>query len=309
MKTMFFLLLLSFNNFIYAQEYPVLKGDYLGQTPPDDTPVVFAPGIISTIYMEHSTLTFSPDGNEVFWRVEWGPGLDRSLYNKDAWISNKTMKRIHNRWTVPTASPCSDRPVFSYDGKRLYFSDYYIKKQGNTWSERKNLGLLTRFSELKSIYEPSITQNGTLYFSSDTVGLGRIKDHVIYRAKLIDGEYTKLERLPRSINLPDSWNYSPFIARDESYMIFTSNRPGSLDNSADLFISFHNVNEDSWAEPINLGEPINTPGQESSPGLSPDGKYLFYTSPVAGNQADVFWVSAKIIDKIKKKFMGTYNYD
>jgi hypothetical protein len=285
----------------WGQQFTDLYGDYLGQTPPGDTPAVFAPGIISTMYQEHSTLSFSPDGNELFWRVEWGPGLDRSLYNPVTWISNKTMKRIGNRWTIPTASPYSDRPVFSYDGKRLYFSDYYIKKQGNTWSERKNHSLLALFPELKSIYEPSITLDGTLYFSSDTAGLGRIKDHIIYRAKPFDGEYTKLEKLPCCINLPDSWNYSPFIARDDSYMIFTSNRPGSLDNSADLFISFHNVNEDSWSEPVNLGEPINTPDQESSPGLSSDGKYLFYTSPVAGNQADVFWVSAKVIDRLREK--------
>ncbi len=304
MKNTFLLILFALNSIMHAQnvkEFTDLCGDYLGQPPPGDTPVVFAPGIISTIYMEHSTLTFSPDGSEVFWRVEWGPGLDRSLYNPATWISNKTMKRIGNRWTKPTASPCSDRPAFSPDGKRLYFSDYYITKQGNAWSEPHTLGLLKRFPELKSIYEPSITHDGTLYFSSDTAGLGRIKDHVICRAKSVDGEYPLLEKLPRSINLPGSWNYSPFIAPDESYMIFTSNRPGSLDGSGDLYVSFRNNSDDTWSEPVNLGEPINTPGQESSPGVSPDGKYLFYTSPVAGRQADIFWVSTKRVEDLRSR--------
>jgi len=42
-----FLLLSGFSSFIYAQECPELQGNYLGQTPPSDTPVVFARGIVS----------------------------------------------------------------------------------------------------------------------------------------------------------------------------------------------------------------------------------------------------------------------
>jgi len=110
-----------------------------------------------------------------------------------------------------------------------------------------------------------------------------------------------LESLPHCINLPLSWNYSPFIAPDESYLIFSSNRPGSLDDHGDLYISFHDISTDTWSEPVNMGRPINTRGQESSPGLSPDGKYLFFTGPNAGHQADVFWVSAGIIDRLKAK--------
>ena len=54
----------------FAQEFTDLYGDYLGQVPPSDTPVVFAPGIVSTdSIIQHSAPAFSPDGNEVFWWV------------------------------------------------------------------------------------------------------------------------------------------------------------------------------------------------------------------------------------------------
>ena len=296
---------------LFAQQYTDLYGVYLGQIAPSDTPVVFAPGIVSTMYMEHSTLAISPDGNEIFWWVRPGPGIDSSLYNPDTWISAKTVKRIGGRWTKPMGSLYGGGSAFSPDGNRLYFTSlmpynkpdgpYFVEKQGNTWSEPKKIGLVERFPELKSVYGPTITRDGTLYFASDTVGKGMLKDHVIYRAKLVNGEYAKLELLPRCINLPLSYNYTPFIAPDDGYLIFSSNRPGSLDNYGDLYVSFHNINEDTWSEPVNMGEPINTPGQESSPGLSPDGKYLFYTGPVAGRQADVFWVSANIIDRLREK--------
>ena len=90
--------------------------------------------------------------------------------------------------------------------------------------------------------------------------------------------------------------------------MFSSNRPGSLDNYGDLYISFHDINKDTWSEPVNLGEPINTRGQDSSPGVSPDGKYLFYTGPTAGKQADIFWVSAGIIEKLKDKVLREQHF-
>ena len=43
-----------------------LTGDYLGQTPPGSTPVIFAPGIVSTAGKNEHTLSFSPDGTEMF---------------------------------------------------------------------------------------------------------------------------------------------------------------------------------------------------------------------------------------------------
>lgn len=311
MKKYLFLVLIMLNTILYAQdtyEFTNLSGDYLGQTPPGDTPMVFAPGIVSTIYMEHSPIAFSADGNEIFWMVHEG-----FISSPDSvpWISDMTMKRIGDRWTKPIGSQYGGGPVFSPDGKRLYFTrltsdkesngPYYVERQGNKWSEPKNIGLIDRFTELKNCYGLSVTRDGTLYFSSDTAGLGRFKDHVVCRSKLLNGKYTKFEFLPPSINLPVASNYSPFIAPDDSYLIFISNRPGSLDDFGDLYISFHNISKDTWSEPINLGEPINTPGQESSPGLSPDGKYLFFTSPSADRQADIFWVSTKIIDRLKKK--------
>ena len=54
---------------------------------------------------------------------------------------------------------------------------------------------------------------------------------------------------------------------------------------------------------INLPiKPINTKAREQAPIVSPDGKYLFFTSDRFPQKSrDVFWVDAKIIDKLKPK--------
>ena len=51
--------------------FPVLKGPYLGQKPPGMEPEIFAPGIISTEKSEINSV-FSPDGNE-FYFSRWDP--------------------------------------------------------------------------------------------------------------------------------------------------------------------------------------------------------------------------------------------
>jgi hypothetical protein len=93
--------------------------------------------------------------------------------------------------------------------------------------------------------------------------------------------------------------------------------------NSDLFISFMKDNG-NWTKAINMGEKINSSDWEFCPTVSPDGKYLFFTSnrrlhkPYSeisltydkklkildspGNgSADIYWVDAKIIDELKPK--------
>ena len=106
------------------QSFTNLSGEYLGQTPPDKSPEIFAQGVISVdANFEHSAAVFSPDKNEVFWctNVDWytdqGISGNLRLY---------TMKIVNGKWTAPqparfTKNIRVERPVFSTDGNKLYF--------------------------------------------------------------------------------------------------------------------------------------------------------------------------------------------
>lgn len=125
------------------------KDAYLGQTPPGETPLIFAPGIISTdSTIEHGYPTFSPDGNTVFWQS------NLRYKEKETEIFLKTMCRVEGQWTVAETSPYGGMPTFSSDGNKLYFisSDtekekglYFVAKQGENWSEPKSLNLIASF--------------------------------------------------------------------------------------------------------------------------------------------------------------------
>jgi Tol biopolymer transport system component len=282
-----------------------LTGDYFGQTPPGDTPQVFAPGIVSTDANEHSAPSFSPDGNEVFWWANRWPEEGPSM--------SMTMRRVNGQWSAPRVSPFGNMPAFSPDGRRVYFfaprpgSDaakddesaldiWVAEKQGDGWSEPKCLNLVVRYPELRYADMPRVTRNGTLYFvgyAPDTKS-----NHGIYRTELINGEYAKPGLLPPSINLPSFINWAPFIAPDESYLLFSSNRAGSLDEYGDIYIS-RRQSDGSWTDPVSLGEPVNTNMQEVFPGVSPDGKYLFFCRYTPGHKNDVYWMNAASIPALR----------
>ncbi len=287
-----------------AQKFADLKGDYLGQPLPGETPSVFARDIISTKDKEHGAPKFSPDGNEVFW---WSIRQE----NEGKWLDfHKTMRRIGGQWTAPETSPFDGAPIYSSDGKRLYFASKkegddvtFVEKQGKGWSKPTGVGLVTRFPEVRFAYFPSIASNGTLYFMGYRER--RFMNMGIYRSVLINGEYAKPELLPQSINTPDgARNWTPFIAPDESYLIFCSTRGLPASDQGDLFVCFRQP-DGSWTDPVGMGAPINTKEMERFPAVSPDGKVLFFTRdtniPGYAYDEDVYWVSAGIIERLKAK--------
>ena len=293
-----------------------LTGEYFGQTPPGTTPQVFARGIVSTEYQEHGSPSFSPDGNEVFWRENRRPDSD----NKEWQGFNLTIQRKNGRWTAPYVDARFDGrfvlPVFSADGRTAYFSAarpgsgaapasqpdfdiWFVEKHGEDWSEPQCLNLVARYPELRWAGFPtmfSITRNGTLYFMGYTPGT--LNDYGIYRTELVHGEYAKPELLPRSITLPPFLNWTPFIAPDESYLLFSSNRRDPEHDDGDLYISRRQP-DGSWTDPVSLGEPVNSPTQERFPSVSLDGKYLFFTRWTPDHDEDVFWVDAVSIPALR----------
>jgi len=279
--------------------FPVLRGEYLGQTKPGLIPELFAPGIVSTIYYEHTSITFSPDGKEIYWSPEfWNPFMTRILVTQ----------LINNEWTSPQVASFSgenwdSNPSFSSDGKKLYFTSarsaksgvrsslWVVDKKNNGWQEPKPLYSLV--SSNRSYQGSSVSKNGNLYFSSrqeDSYG-----ERDIYRSLFIDGHFSQPENLGDAVN-SESYDAFPYIAPDEQYLLFESSRPGGY-GGPDIYISFRR-RDGSWTNAVNLGEKINGKGEERFASVSPDGEFLFFSSDRNGNM-DIYWVDAKLIEPLR----------
>ncbi|MGD8868789.1 MAG: hypothetical protein PVI01_14260, partial [Gemmatimonadales bacterium] len=215
------------------------------------------------------------------------------------------------QWTEAVAAPFlgSDSSALtsclSFDGRRAFFTSsrpsyppadiWMSERVGAGWSEPAKLP--APVSSDRDEFEVSIARNGTLYFSSSRDGGWGDLD--IYRARLVAGEYPAAENLGPPINT--SWGDDlPYIAPDESYLIFASDRPGGL-GARDLYISFQI--DDEWIEAVNLDQPINSEEWDIYPSVSPDGRYLFFTRRTSwetSEDSDIYWVSAAFIDRLRE---------
>jgi Tol biopolymer transport system component len=102
---------------------------------------------------------------------------------------------------------------------------------------------------------------------------------------------------------------APFISPDGTYMVYEQmvNETGMVYNDStariiriELFVSFKDKNN-NWSAPLNLGKQINSDKYKTyRPVISPDGKFLFY-SQTAEKGAAVYWVSTKIIERLRTR--------
>ncbi len=265
---------------------------YLGFARPGLVPLLFAPGIIAAADQpQHSAPAFSPDGREIYWT--------RLFNNEDPFVRIYFVKFENGAWTTPQLAPFAGSaaqtcPFFSPDGQRLFFCQEDAEGDRLMVVDRTETGWTAPVSMGETFhgihYQGSITWDGTIYFAIEMGA--NIRD--IFRAKLVDGQYPARENLGSTVNT--IWDDSePFIAPDESYLIFSSNLPGGY-GTKDLYISFRTANS-GWTAPKNMGYLVNSGQFDYWPMVSPDGKYLFYNS--MRDEGMIFWLDARIIDLLK----------
>jgi len=254
-------------------------------TRPVSEPTVFAPGVISTGDYEVCP-QFSPDGKTLY--------FVKSTPDMNFWtiVFSQFDK---GRWSPPAIAPFSGQysdadEFITADGQRMLFISRrpvstdispnglgkldiweMNKTPGGDWGEPRNLG--KSVNSESSEYFPTLTNEGTLYFGSGRKGgKGGID---LYRSRLLNGKYQEPENLGDAINTTFD-EFEPFIAPDESFLIFMAGgRPDGL-GGFDLYVSYNRAGQ--WTKAQNFGAPINSTADELSPRISPDGKYFFWAS-------------------------------
>jgi hypothetical protein len=224
---------------------------------------VFEEGVISTgDYESHPA--FSVTGDTLYF-LKMAPDIS-------TWTICTSI-RTNNTWSSPVVAPFSGRfrdgdPFITQDGKEFYFvsnrsfSGDSTKRDLDIWRMRKTaqgwsqpMRLPEPINSAADEYYPTLTDQGVLYFSSERGG----GDANIYRSVPLNGSYFSVHKMGNQINSEFN-EYEPFIAHDESYMIFMSTRPNGLTHG-DLYFS-QRING-VWQKAIVL--PPRPPARELDP--------------------------------------------
>lgn len=238
-------------------------------------PRLFAPGVISIGQATTYRPSFTPDVRTVIYTIEVREG-EYALVQSE---------RRGDGWGPPGILPFSGRhsdaeAFFSPDGRYLVFAsrrpppgeeakrDYdlwAVERGDGGWGTPRWLG--ERINSADNELYPALTGDGTLYFSRSGA-----EGSDLWFARAGDG-YQPAEKLPAPINT-ERREAGVFASEDGRCLIFESNRSGL--GGTDLFVT-HRI-PGGWAEPVALPAPINSPAQETSAIISPDGGTLYFTS-------------------------------
>ena len=251
----------------------------MGQKPPGMVAEPFAPGIIS----------------KGGWEIEgvFAPGMKEFYFttrsNKDAPITVIGFRQQDNVWKKYIEFKRRGEISFSPDGSRMHMAKGYKDRMGDDWSERKSLGPMFDREDW-GIMRLTASAKGTYVFDDYK------SDDVIRISRLNDGKRQAPKKMGPIVNTGE-WTAHPFIAPDESYLIWDSEREGGYGDS-DLYISFRQK-DGSWGPAINMGDKVNSDKWDAYASVTPDGKYITFNRNVDDDNTDIYWVDAKIIETLR----------
>ena len=159
----------------------------------------------------------------------------------------------------------------------LYYEDIYIsnKDTAGNWSEPKKIS--DNINSSGHDASISLTADG-----QKLIFYRYLKENVLfpssgdlYISELHGNEWDEPLKFPEQINT-SGWEPSACFSEDERTLYFSSNREGGF-GGTDIW-KVKKLPNGSWALPQNMGKAINTPYDEDSPFIHPDGKTLYFSS-------------------------------
>lgn len=155
----------------------------------------------------------------------------------------------------------------------LHFEDVYISyHNGDKWTTAENMGATINTDDHDASIGLSPDGQELFLYKSD------VKNEAsgdIYLSELDGKSWKAPVKLSENVNTLGMENHAS-ITSDESFLYFTSNKPGGQ-GGLDIYVS-KKLPDNTWGLPTSLGSEINTKYDEEAPFINPDGRTLYFSS-------------------------------
>jgi len=256
--------------------------------PASDAPELYGAGLFSTGEWDFF-MAFSPDERDVLFCRADSTFSSYQIYGThltgDGTWSAPVVPRFAAGWSNadPHISPdgttlffISNRPA---DGAAAPQTTYDIwrarREPDGDWGVPERLNAPVSMAGVDE-WSPSVAANGDLYFGSERPGGRGGMD--LWVARRVEGRYGEVENLGDSVNTTGN-EVEPWIAPDESYLVFSVSGVRESGDSAghyDLYLS-RRVGG-AWQRAVPLGHGVNSRGSDFNQSVSPDGRWLYFSS-------------------------------
>ena len=244
--------------------------------------------VLSRPNAEIYNFAFTSEGDTIFFHTtdkgDGEAGVAMSVYK------NKV-------WSEPQPAPFETKAFseghvsMSPDGRRLFFAsdrtenlqgqpksadDFFMVSQSSGWREAFQMTDTPKMSEKRG----SLTKDGQFYYWAYQRGSGMY----FFEAKMSDDKIKDKQDAGKMLFPDYSGENNPFVDPDHQYMLFAVYGRDERYDKEDIYISHRKNN--GWSTPKILSEPINTKYNDTSPFVTPDGKYLFFVSDRLTSKTD-----------------------
>jgi len=277
-------------------DYSTEENLYFGQKTPGLIPEIFAPEIISIDGRYEGSMSFSSDLKELYFNANY-KDKDPSIYYS---------KLEKNKWTNPKKANFTKgekagemHPFVNPSGTMIHFAahdaftlphhkesvkTWYVERSGNSWSEAKQLD-----SPINDdfVFYANEAKNGDLYYTN-------LSKRKMYYSPKANDRYTQVNEL-------EIGGFHGFISPSQDYVVVNMGNKENEQRKNDIYVYFKQ-NDGGWSEAINLGNEVNSIFNETSPSITPDGKYLFFSRyNEKGGLSNLYWVSTEVIEKLRQQ--------
>ncbi|HZH70884.1 MAG TPA: OmpA family protein, partial [Mariniphaga sp.] len=166
--------------------------------------------------------------------------------------------------TVPGRQPQED----------FYVSEYFT---GNNWSKAKPVD---EINTPENEGAQSLSADGNILFFTACNRPGGFGSCDIYYSIRRNGKWSIPLNAGSAVN-SSYWEAQPSFSSDAKYLYFSSNRPGGKGNR-DIWriesLGFDDNDRLLWGKAVNLGDSINTSGNETSPFIHAGNQDFYFSS-------------------------------